>query len=58
MKTIDVNGDGFITAKEFKGWLIPSSQNEEKLQLSLLLRSVIDDKFGGDERALFDEFKR
>ena len=34
------------------------AENEEKIQLSLLLKSVIDENFGGDERALFDEFKR
>lgn len=58
MKTLDINGDGVISAKEFKSWLFPSTGKEDKLALVNLFKSFLDDKFRGDLRELYNTFKR
>lgn len=54
---MDANNDGIISAKDFKGWLFPQNNNDNREFLVRYLTKVIDEKFHGNVRHMFNTFK-
>lgn len=58
IQSVDTNNDRLISAKDFKDWLFPASNKDDKLIFAEYLRSLVEEKFGGNIRELYEQFKR
>lgn len=58
MKRLDVNGDGVLSAREFKQWLFPHSEQADRQQLANVLKDLIDQRCEGDVHLFFERLKR
>lgn len=65
IKRLDINGDGVLSAREFRDWLFPGSQHHSSSgagtngadNLAWLLVTLVDEIFEGDFSAFFDHCK-
>lgn len=58
MKRLDINNDGVLSAREFKQWLFPQVEQQDRNQLANVLKDLIDRRFSGDVQQFFDNLKR
>lgn len=54
---MDANQDGIISSKDFKSWLFPPKNNQNNEFLVRYLMKVIDERFFGNPRQMFNAFK-
>ncbi len=65
IKRLDINGDGVLSAREFRDWLFPSHHNHpdggsgggsmmSSDNLAWVLASLVDEIFEGDVSAFFE----
>ncbi len=54
---MDTDDDSFVSSKDFKDWLRPPSNRDDKIFRAEYLRSIIDLKYDGDVEKLFNEFR-
>jgi hypothetical protein len=53
-----MDNSGEVSAKGFKNWLFPSTQDEAKAQLANVFYRVIKTKYHGNPRHLYNDCKR
>lgn len=58
MKRLDINGDGVLSAREFKQWLFPQLNQQDKKQLAIVLNDIINRRFDGDVKLFYSNIKR
>lgn len=57
MQTLDTNQDGVISAKDFKQWLFPQHRQDDYSTLSKYLTALVEERFNGNLRELFNSFQ-
>lgn len=54
---MDSNQDGIISSKDFKSWLFPQNNGDNHEFLVRYLTKVVEERFHGNVRVMFNSFK-
>lgn len=57
LHSMDSNQDGIISSKDFKAWLFPQNNGDNHEFLVRYLTKVVEERFHGNVRVMFNSFK-
>lgn len=57
LHSMDSNQDGIISSKDFKSWLFPQNNGDNHEFLVRYLTKVVEERFHGNVRVMFNSFK-